>query len=382
MDFAFAPGITRYDRTIRLLYRNRAETILINEPTITDVAGYVHHLNSIAPDPTTAGTSFHIGTHGDDNAWMWVPWDISSGNNTTWEDLDNAHNAASTELQDEIILPRPTGPDDAEIPPKLLIKGCRIALSQAFMDKMKEAINGSTSNTITVTAPKFYHALIHHLGKGIFEHFLYDFKTFSRTRITTRANLITALVGENHSDIHSNIITEAQYKSWVPTNINAASNALQRVSITPTPIPGFTRRTTGRYRHTHATVIRFGAGNITPPAGADDQAALFISLLTETADAGGTFFAEALREDHPFPIFTRFGYTSIEDMVNNLQLTYTRQNATNVIITGKRHEYDVNPPVVDTDGRTLIFNYYAIGGSGTTAVTNFTDTDDRFYITT
>ena len=382
MDFAIAPGLSAYDRALRRLYTNRAGTTLVNTPGIDTFRSFIAYLNrTAAAHPTQF---ILIGSHGDDNAFMKIQFDGAAGANTRYEDLEAADAAHTCEPTNDVILPRPVDASNNPIPPFLLIKGCRIGQSQPFMTKMKDALNGASTDIISVGAPKFFHGMTP-VPKGVFEYYLYDFSVFSKTAIANKAALVAAAVAKGYRDIHNNLITQAQYESWIPGNINRGSNAIQRTRLNPSPVTGIATITTGRYRHQHVRIFPFNLNTTSTPlpaAKADRIALVKTQAAALAANPGTNALARTLAATHPFPFFKRYLYNSLNDMIDDLDWTFDVQNADLTIATGKRHEYDINPPMMENGNNNLIFNYYADAGSGTTSVMNFDDRDTRFIVLT
>jgi hypothetical protein len=380
MDFALAPGPTRYDRALRRLYVNRANTTSLDHTIIDNFRMFISSLNgNAAARPLT---HMHLASHGDDNAFMSMKYDMFTAG-TRWENLEASNVAGNARINDNVIVPRPVDPvTNNPIPPFLLIKGCRIGSSLPFLNKFKETINGTSTVTIGVAAPKFYHLLM--VGaQGVFETFCYDFSVFSKTRIANKDDLKTALLAKNYRDIHNNLITDTQYTAWIPRNIHSIDNSLHRINITPSPVPNLARMSAGRYQYKLITVITYTmdtTGNPLPPDLPGRIAYLKTKFAALPAQPGANVFAQSLASTHAFPFYTRYGYASLNDMIDNLDWTFgITRNSPTVVATGKRHEYNVNPVTCENGNNNVIFNYYADAGSGTTTVINYDDRDPRFY---
>ncbi len=380
MDFALAPGPTRYDRALRRLYVNRANTTSLDHNIIDNFRMFISGLNgNAAARPLT---HMHLASHGDDNAYMALKYDILT-DGTRWENLEASNVAGNARINDNVIVPRPLDPaTNNPIPPFLLIKGCRVGQSLPFLNKFKDVINGTSTVSIGVAAPKFYHLLL--VGaQGVFETFLYDFSVFSKTRIANKNDLKTALLAKNYRDIHNNLITDAQFTTWIPRNIHSVDNSLHRINITPSPVPNLARMSAGRYQYKLVTVITYTMDTTGNPLPADLPGRIaylktkFAALPTQP---GANVFAQSLASTHAFPFYTRYGYASLNDMIDNLDWTFgITRNSPTVVATGKRHEYNVNPVTCENGNNNVIFNYYADAGSGTTSVKNYDDRDPRFY---
>ncbi|MGZ5246588.1 MAG: hypothetical protein ACXWV5_06025 [Flavitalea sp.] len=382
MDFALAPGLTRYDRALRRLYVNRASTTSADFTVIDNFRMFISFLNRTpAARPLH---QMHLASHGDDNAYMAMKYDMFT-TGIKWENLDASQTAGRDQVNDNVIVPRPLDPaTNNPIPPFLLIKGCRIGQSLPFLNKFKDVINGTSTVTIGVAAPKFYHLLL--VGaQGIFETFTYDFSVFSKTRFANKNALKAALVAKPYRDIHNNLITDAQYETWIPARIHTETESLHRITINPSPVPNLARMSGGRYKYKLVDVLTYTmdtTGNPFPAAEPDRIIYLKAKLAGLPTQPGANAFAQSLASTHAFPFYTRYGYTSLDNMVDNLEWTWgITQNSPTVVAVGRRHEYNVNPVTCENGNNNIIFNYYADAGSGTTSVRNFDDRDARFYNT-
>ena len=136
-------------------------------------------------------------------------------------------------------------------------------------------------------------------------------------------------------------------------------------------VAGLTRINAGReYRHSR-TRGTFIVPNVTSrPDSSNHRNLLKTHLLT----------IDAFKSDHAFPGYERLGYSSLDDMLDNLTLTYTyasRQNELRCQYT--RYEYRVLLPVRDVATGNLIFNFYPKTGTAHTAVNNMLESDTRLF---
>ena len=88
------------------------------------------------------------------------------------------------------------------------------------------------------------------------------------------------------------------------------------------------------------------------------------------------------KETHPWPIYKRLGYESLNDMVHGYSWTFQYNSAAErLVCNGTRTTYTVHQPIVDTKSGTLIHNHFPIRPAGTPTEA-FTDRDGRFFAST
>ncbi len=384
MDYAFAPGTTGYDAAIRQLFINRASTTLIKQTGINTITDFINTLPSKVASPL--GNIF-IGSHGSETAYIKAPFDIMSPH-TTFESLDNALKPPRTgQLAASIIDPRPVDSSNQPIAPHFYIRGCRIGILTPFIQKIKDVINGLSTTPVKVGAPRFFHAVAP-LPQGIVESFSYDFHIFTKTKITTRANLIAAFKAAGFVDIYGNSIPAAQWNTWIPTAIFRDKENFMFPKLKGSPLTKKQIFAAGFYRYHDARDLRtvvfqpFGIDTTFGTIPADKtQLTAFMKTVIKAIIANPTpqqkDFAAELESTHPLPYYTRYEYTSLDDMIDNLVWTGTPASR---IYKGSRYEYYAGPPVVDNNSNNeLMFNFYATSGKGGTSSTMFADDATNFF---
>lgn len=383
MDVAFAPGPTAFDLGIKKMFKQRANTTVIDDPFITTIAEFVKKINTRTPQ--SVATNIVIGTHGDDNAFMQIQLNTAYGANTYFESLllEMAATPRTCQLADALINPRPKV-NNVDVPALLVIKGCRIGQSLPFLNKIKAAINGLSTTTINVVAPKYFEA-IHTAPQGTVEMFLYDFHHFSKTKIADKKALVAVFVGLAFKDINGVAIPKAKLEKWIPKNIHQIVKNIETVNFNPFPIPNIATGTFGRYKYSKQQVfditVHISSGTL-PTTLADRITALKAEVASLAATPGTNPIALSLSSTHEYPYYTRFGYTDMDNLIDNLEWTFTVQGPQDLYCVGVRHEYNINNPVVGPTNNELIYNFFAEPGQGTTSIVNYTDTDTRFYVQT
>src|SRR6185312_16432868 len=96
MDFAFAPGATKYDGIMRKMYGFRPSTTVVNKTGVNSIKDFFDDLSKTV---TTPLTNILIGTHGNETGWMNVQLDPAFDAHTTFEALEKAFAAVPRSCQ-------------------------------------------------------------------------------------------------------------------------------------------------------------------------------------------------------------------------------------------------------------------------------------------
>jgi hypothetical protein len=114
-----------------------------------------------------------------------------------------------------------------------------------------------------------------------------------------------------------------------------------------------------------------------PTTRADRIAALRSALNTDATQPDSLFAST-----HPFPMYERYGQSSIDDFVDNLSWQFSVAHGT-LICVGTQHQYTVIVPITDPPDLAtgdLIFNFFPPAGSAASPLNNLLTSDsDLFY---
>jgi hypothetical protein len=386
MDFAFDPRGTKYDVTIRKMFSLRKDTTVVQQQFINTVDDFFNYL---ANNVSTPLTNILLGSHGNEAGQMALEFTDGFGF-TSYEALVFCIKGFKRKCQlvDKIINPRPLDPTTHQpIPAFIFIRGCRIGVAVPFLQKMKEVVNGLSTTPVSISAPKFFIEL-YDQAQGIFECFLYDFHAYMNTPFTTRDALIAELKLAKYSykDIYGTAITDAQWQDWVPKDFKKTKDPLLSADLNPSPIANFPSLMSGRYKFERVPdILTWLVDDSVPAASIPKTKAAYPAFLKQQMNDRAAHpgidddFGLSLQSTHPFPFYVRNGYKSIEEMVDGMEWSQSKDLRT---FKGARYEYTVSPPIIKNNNKNeLIFNYYAAPGSGTTSSSMFGDNDPTYFQT-
>lgn len=405
MDYAFAPGGTRYDDLARTLLGRIPNTTLIgrsalaqpaNGPNSFDVAAFIDHLstNAAVAKPIE---NLLITTHGNDSGYMVIDLDRVSldaaGNNathTTYEVLDQAVASNSVSVPSALHA----NPPNPAVPFDVHIRGCRIGQAPPFVQRLKQAFVRARS----VTAPKHFHfaggvgsSRRRQTRYGSYEHLLYSF-ALSRIskprnvphnpaihRFRNHAEAVAQFHGAGFTFIDGSAVPQGRWRSWIPNNLSA------RRPRRPVQLGQNVGRNLRTFRSVHEFRVRnptytykITGINANPGTAAQRE-----TLLRTTIAADPTFQA-----GHAFPIHQRLGFAAVNQFLDGHRWGCVwNRGASEVRCVGRRRVYTVVVPVLDPATNAnptrqhLIFNLFPVAGSGLVRVNNMNHTDARLFLT-
>jgi hypothetical protein len=253
--------------------------------------------------------------------------------------------------------------DDANIH----IRGCNIGKEPRFLQLVKEVFG----NNATVTAPKHLDRFAFFTSSGTthrYENMVYHFIIYNKTALADKQAVEDAFV--NHTpafeDIFGNVITRAQFNTWLPQNINNNSTANH-----PCTNPIDTQLTVEReFRHQVDNPLY--TYNITldsnPPA--NQRIDILKQVLADN---------DTMKSSHPFPTYEQFGYSNLDDFVDNLNWQFNWNNGTKTLnCRGSRHSYQLRIPITDASNN-LFVNAFLATGTKQYVHHQVLETDSRFF---
>ncbi len=355
MEYAFVPGPSTYDAAARELFALRPNTQLVPQHPWTTVHDFLTVLgngSALTPPVQYPTGDLHVVSHGNDRAWMTLPLDTTQLKETTFEVVQAAVASGSVHF-----------PAAVNQNVTLNIRGCQIGSSPVFVDLLKQAFGG----TVTVTAPRHFHA-IGKIEPGRIEYLLYGFTVVARDEFADKKALAQAFA-DKHLTYRdgTTAVPAARWPEWLPDDVSIGQRDR------PVTYLRLGRKLFGNWRYPapvefwHATPT-FSVpvpGLPQPPTDADKLTALRDALHRAATQQPGSYYSPT----HPFPIFKRFGYDTLDLMIDGMTWTYTWQPAnpptipsTTLYCVGTQHVYILRVPITDTsDLKTgkLIYNFFS-----------------------
>jgi hypothetical protein len=260
----------------------------------------------------------------------------------------------------------------------IFIRGCNIGKEPRYLRLIKTIFGGN----VTVTAPKHYNTIgyFYHTGDGIdikYEYMEYEFSIRTKQRITTKAALVKLFIDAHPTDIHGNPIQDARWNVWIPDNIRSPSVTVEYECTNPIHV-GMASKITREYRYRHPQIysftIPYRKGAKVPKTETDRLADLRSQMILLPE-----FQPEYPAPRCPSPHYERWGYRSLDEMINGLAWTIVwNSKKGNMKFTGVRHDFMLAIPITDTSGR-LMLNALATNGTKRYLYHDLEETDQRFF---
>jgi hypothetical protein len=255
----------------------------------------------------------------------------------------------------EVLQPRPTGGKGAPIPALFVIRGCRIGRQEAYLKKLKEALGGH----MPVVAPKHFH-VVTPIGKppGFIEYMDYSFALSAPKRLRNKAAVVAAMIAFRDpasklafTRVDGKPVPTNAWDTWVPKDPNREgdqrvfTSARSPVDKKPVKVPRY-------FRHRVRKLFK------------NDNQVQVSGRSTKAADRKQAVKDDLIKRDFfrtstPFPVYTRFGYASIDQFMDGWTWTFEpKGRAAKVRYNAVRYEYAVIQPITEVATGELILNFY------------------------
>ncbi len=292
----------------------------------------------------------------------------------TWESLKEAIAAKTLAIpphdKKPTFLPRPER-NGLPVAPALLIRGCTSGIHQVYLRKIAEALDGGV---VTVVMPKFFDGCNFIGGtttknsKAVVEYFMHNF--FVTSPITlTRAQVIAALKAKKYKDWLGADITDSEWDSLVPQNIDVDTTPVKAVTVT---IDGRQEKATMQTRFERARVSTLTLQMLSPSK--PDAAA----IKTYVVDS---WKRTEMFKDPEWPMWKRYNIGTLDDFIAlwsfEEDASYRESLPANTYaVHATLWSYTVRTHLLQNG--TLLANYHPLTEKGT--ATNLIDyNDDRIF---
>jgi hypothetical protein len=381
MDYAFAPAILGdTGLTVRGMYSNRANTTLINEKSgLATLREFIQHLDSSSTVTKPIGDillASHANSQGFLTTAAMFPGQRVS---TSFEILEDtiSDTSKSIAIPDSLIGFVTGNP----VTHNFHLRGCNIGKATPFLNKMKEALGGNVKLTVSLHFDEF----VLNAGYGVWESLFYEFRLIRKTAFGSRADYITALDAAAFKYYDGSLVPLTEWKKLVPAKITKT----QLIKVTlPLGVTLKKRSTIDfnrqfRYDNTpYTTSISFSDPTRIPATEADRLAVLKTFLTNKKYRASAS--TGAFDPAHPYPEYVRWGYTSLQEFLNEHEWTFSIKDENVLVCKGSFHAYTMMFPITDRTAATsgnLLFNFYPAAGSGLSSISQLLETDPVFFAT-
>jgi hypothetical protein len=369
MDYAFAPGTTRFDKLGRRLFQRQNNTTLIHQKGIRNIEDFLNHLVSTSAISKPI-EDLWILSHANDEGWMQIDLDGKRPIHTDYEVLDEAAKNKSVAI-DQVLIQKPDG---TSVSITVHIRGCRVGMSMPFMQRLKDALERAH----TVTAPKHFYRIEELSSHGSFELLCQGFDVNSKEKLT-RVELINAYQDAGFSYFDDTSVPDEMWDQWVPRNINASRKNHFQVNLGQ-DIGKLNRlRIPREYRYRQRR-ITWTITNVNANPSPGDT----MNILRATISIDDRYQPQYPNPQTPYPVYQRYGYSTLDEFLNGWNWKFNwRSKDAKLICNGIRHEYEIIIPITspptDLNNGQLFFNFYPKTGTAFVPIENLLENDIRLF---
>jgi hypothetical protein len=380
MDYLFVPGNTFAENLGRQVIGRRPNTTTITlRPDQNHVAGLLAKLGG-ASITHPIGDILLVG-HGSEVGEYSMPLSAQVGSPCDYEKAVAADAANTIRLAPSLLRAAPADPLQ---PITVRLRGCNIGKARPFVEKLQQAMTpaGGSLNAVAPLHFDEFHAIhggwVEYLAHKFTLRVAQQFKDASGK--DDRAALLAAFDAAGFTYLDGTTIPATSWGNWVPASIHPSAD--QRFDFTVDLSPAANAQTTvtihREYRYEHLPV------NWTWSAADPGTDALRLDLL-RTSLPLGTFKGQHMYDPgYGWPFYERMGFTSIDDLVDNLHWVFPYSKGT-FHYQAIRHEYTVMLPITDPPLGTAnpalkFYNFFPLNPASGPAVFNLDETNTDLFL--
>ena len=363
MDFGFAPG-TGYLASVRGMFARRGSTTVIAPPGASTIRQFVTRLDTSTAIAKPVNDLL-VGSHANDEGHLLIAAFPGQQGTTQFETLETSLNdpTKSIAIDDSVIGYKENDP----VTHTLHIKGCNIGKARPFLLKLQEALG----KHVRITAPNHFHGLAQVYAQGIFEFLAYEFVVRRPEHFPDKPTAIAEFDGGNFTLINGDSVPTADWRHVIPTNPNTPTTQSYPLHLFQRVGSRTTLTVQRQYRVvpvTFSVTVSYPKPSDVPPDEPTRRSQMREIMVMDPR----------FQDAHPYPIWTRVGFTDLDDFIAGHKWVFTKQGKT-LHCTGTRFVYTLLVPITDPATKPangffaqgdLIFNFYPNVGSPLSAIPN------------
>ena len=386
MDYLFVPGTSASEVLGSRVISRRPNTTLITRPAAQNhLAGLLAHLTTNGTITRPIGDILLVA-HGLENGTYFIPLSRTLAAPVDFEIADDANTSNVVRMTAPLLAPAGGGAMNTIT---VRLRGCNIGKARPFVEKLRDAMT-PTGGTLNMTAPLHFDEF-HDITGGTVEYLAHKFSLKVAQQFldahgaADRPALLAAFDAAGFTYLDGTAIPTAAWGNWIPNNIHP-SGARWRQSFNTqvdlNPAVG-TQTTVTIHREYRYERIPFswdwGAPN---PGNHPAQLDVLRNTLPQgTVPPSGRHLYDP---SYPWPLYERYGFTDINDMVDNLNWTVTFSSG-RLHFRTIRHEYTVmlpitDPPVAPANPVLQFYNFFPSRAATGPAVLNLDETNADLFL--
>jgi hypothetical protein len=381
MDYLFVPGNENSEELGRRIIGRRPNTTTITlKPAQNHIAGLIASLGGV----THPIGDMLLVAHGLETGRYFIPLSGKVASPCDFESATTADTANTVRLPASLLQANPTDPMQTIT---IRLRGCNIGKAKPFVERLQKAMT-PTGGTLNFTAPLHFDEF-HAIHGGWVEFPAHKFtlrvaKPFKDAAgKDDRPALLAALDAEGFTYLDGTAIPTASWDNWVPASIHPpADQWRQRFDFTLDLDPAANAQTTVKlhreYRYEQLPVTWTWTA---PDPGTDP---LRLDLLRTSLPLGETGGVHLYDPNYDWPLYERIGFTSIDDLVDNLDWKFPYTKGT-FHYRAIRYEYTVMLPITDPPAGTAnpvlkFYNFFPLNAAAGPGVFNLDETNADLFL--
>lgn len=342
-DYLFVPGGSTAEVLGRGVISRRPNTTLITLPAAQNhLAGLIAHLTTNAAITRPIGDILLVA-HGLETGIYYIPLSRTVTSPADFEKADDANTSNAVRMTAPLLTPTGGGAMNTIT---VRMRGCNIGKARPFVEKLQQAML-PTGGTLNVTAPLHFDEF-HNITGGHLEYLAHKFTLKVNTRFANRNALIAAFDAAAFTYLDGTQVPTDVWPPLIPSTIHPApANWRQSFNMNVGLNPAVGTQTTATiHREYRYEPINFSWDWRAPnPGNRPDQLDVLRNSLPQGTVGGRHLYDPA----YPWPLYERFGFSSIDDFVDHLDWVITFTGGV-LHYRATRHEYTVMLPITDPPG--------------------------------
>jgi len=385
MDFLFVPGSSPSETLGRAVLAMRPGTTLITLPARQNhVAGLLAKLGAGGSVTLPIGDILSAA-HGLEIGEYYLPLSRTVGAPADFEKLVAANTSNVIRIPAALVTPSGGGDLDTIT---VRLKACNIGKAQPFMEKFQLAMT-PPGGTLNMTAPLHFDEF-HGIVGGTVEYLAHKFTLKVPTKFADRPALLAAFqAATEFTYLDGTAIPPTAWNDWVPAVIHPPASRWKRsfdMKVDLNPAVG-TQTTITVNREYRFEVFHFTWTWTAPDPGNDPDR---IELLRTSLPQGTVDGLHLYDPNYEWPMYERYGFTSLDDYVDNLNWQDTFSKGTHHF-AASLFEYTVMLPLTDPPAAAVppakppnpvlqFYNFYPKTAATGPAVLNLDETNAQLFL--
>jgi len=375
MDYAFAPGGTKFDKLVAKYLSLRPQTTLLTPATL-NVAAFVSMINTDASVQRPVGT-LSIGCHGHSYGLLEIFLDsTSAGKYSDINDVLRTETSHALELTTAALFPRPIDPITL-VPslPIFRIVGCSVGAARKFLEHLRKAL-GNVVNVVATPHEDGQLAFTVVSGSkvadGVLRLLTYDFRVNTPIVLEGQEDVVEAFDKKHLTFIDGKPIPRSFWKERVPSDPFGTTRVEKPVNLMFNPKINGSPSLQPNLKCFEFKWEPVGPWKVAKPTGP-------VQTTTQRREfmRGQIKNKPEFATSHPFPLYEQRGFTSFDAFMDGHD--WLESPKLEGFWTGYRCVYSVGAPItIPSDSDELPYDW--VDTTNTSTHFGLSEFDNRLFV--